>query len=146
MDIEYNVCTELLNRNGNELPQWWYDFLSITEPVAKEVKQVKKVKPIKQVAAYNTFKLGSRTITIAAVVVDPAFVSVGYSVCREGDKFDEKLAKKISKGRALSEKARLGIFMMDAELTSEFYMIKSLSLMWSKKVENNPELYIKGIK
>ena len=98
--------------------------------------------------AFNTFKLGKRQITLAVVLGEDT-LKVGYSVCMEGDEFNEELGRKIAEGRALSKNNLTHQYVgkQGVRYTLDNYgVLKSISEVWKNKIKATPERYIKGIR
>lgn len=50
---------------------------------------------------YNRGKRGTRTITIATVLINGSAVSTGHAICAPNDRFNEQLGQTIAQGRAI---------------------------------------------
>lgn len=98
---------------------------------------------------FHTFTIGKdkkkRSVTLAVIEYSTNYVIIGYSVCMPQDTFQESLARKIAEGRANS-KNKLIRYYLDKELISEYRVLKSIALIWERKITESPNKYIKGIR
>ena len=110
---------------------------------------------------YHTFEFEGRQVTLCLAVREdePRFsqrlgyapststMHVGYAVCVPEDTFNEELAKRISLGRAESEKANLR--QLASQATTEFAfdlgILNATAKIFERKIKRG-EVVIKGIR
>ena len=114
------------------------------------INEVDTKTKVKSKKAFYTFDIQGRKVTIAAVTRGGSSVSIGYSVCmvedikfNEDGSFNDKISRLTATGRAI--KKPLGSSYMEAELTRNHGMLKSLAMFWASKVQKG-DIVIKGIK
>jgi hypothetical protein len=134
--------------------------LSFTESLTKELGTKTETK-MKTKRFYHDFEFEDRDVTLCLLVEEQpqsfmdriggrgatATVKVGYSVCVPTDDFDQDLAKRISSGRAESDKARIKEFGMDgnAEFLFDLGILNATARILERKVKRG-EVVIKGIR
>ena len=69
-------------------------------------------------------------------------LSIGVAVCKPVDKFDEKLGKRIARGKALSDKAHI-MYVSHSGLINDT-VVQAVLEQESKFFEENPQSYIAG--
>lgn len=71
-------------------------------------------------------------------------VSIGLSVCNHGDKFDDKIGKKIAKRKACYDELCLEWFQVYRNCTINTEVANSLLKSYAEYFENDPGMFIEG--